>query len=244
MRILLCYFILSFAISIEAQQYCYFTIQDSTSIKNQSALRNFASYEFKVNGVKIRQQKNCINVPIKTSGLDIIRVETELYGHKYNVFCKLKKGETYHIRYNPCSSYEIIPKSNNASFEWSGDEYRQTDTNARQDNYIRLISNKFKRPLWTDDFFWEIDTSDYKNNDTTKYYKAFNSGYCLHAINSFKICKTATKPKNEQYKDNPLCNSLQMIFFHSEKYSLIHDYESNHLSLKFEGYFDEKKRYC
>jgi hypothetical protein len=68
------------------------------------------STQVKVNGVQVLPRADNIakEIPLKASGFD--RIDVLIGDKKSTTLAKFRNGEQYHVWYNPCSFFQIVPK--------------------------------------------------------------------------------------------------------------------------------------
>lgn len=221
MRITILYILFGLITSNLYSNESTFIFQPTNSNKKDVILYN--SLIIKVNNVILEEHYKPYKIHINTNQLDTIVVIDEEQKTEI-ILTKLKADETYIIKHNPCSLYEIIP----------GNQFEST-------NLIRLITtNKDNSKIYFNSYDCFIDSMEIWKNDTTDYYIKHTNGHCPYSINTFNICEKNIEEINSKEIIN--CSKINVYFYGNEMYSLIYDYQNKEMKLVFDGYYEKNKK--
>ncbi len=136
----------------------------------------------------------------------------------------MRPEETYTVVFNPCSMFEIQPKTMNEGTK-----------------LVRLIAtNRDSSKLYLNSFYCFIEPNQIWSKDTTEYFPNASSGYCRYAVSSFNMCTKDIDAIMDDNKEIKNCNGITLYFSGQEMYSLYYDYQTKIMTAKFDGYYDEK----
>ncbi|MFM7024143.1 MAG: hypothetical protein ACKOXB_14315 [Flavobacteriales bacterium] len=207
-----------FCLQMQAKK-AYFIFHTLEKQKGEQAFSEYDSLEVKVNGVVLLRDKKQ-KIKINEEGLDTIKIKNSFFNE--NVIAKLKDGETYHITFNPCSTFEIIPANKKEGF-----------------HLARIVSvNRNESKIYYKSLSSFIDSLEIQSKDTTNYFISHTSGYCPYAISNYSFCS-----KDIDFAENELnkyCKSVLLYFSGTEMFSIYYDYQSKNINVRFDGYYDKR----
>jgi hypothetical protein len=77
----------------------------------ESGWKEGAVFSFKINGIEIQPDTIQYSIPVNKRRLDTVCFSMDgIFNKKNKAFTKFKKNETYIIKMNPCSQYELFPE--------------------------------------------------------------------------------------------------------------------------------------
>ncbi len=205
MKIFLSVLIAILLFNSKAQETCFIRFSNLELLKTCSA-----NSQFLINGVFLKPDSLVHKIEISKSGFDSVGYTTTgSFGAL--ALAKFQESETYTIRLNPCSFYEVVPVSNpmNGMLKW--------DSLSANDTLIGLFDEE-------ESFLWMGKGTDY--------IKPMISAMCPFSPKKIEVIRVL----KSQEAEGEVLSSLQFHFLHGEKVVATFDSQSSELKLTIAGY--------
>lgn len=199
----------------------------------RTAIDQLKNLQVEINGKKIAYTGSMIKVPLHPSGIDTIRMKfSDSTSRILNTH--LKAGEQYEIRFNPCSSYEIMPVKHKDQPE----------------TQVRMVLRNRPDSTWvsagTNEGTYMIPENAFDHADSTLYLKSASIGFCPFSSRHFFVCSgspPSSRPKEAvEYSDArwKQCEAPALQFLSDERFSIIYDFRTKKYTVTFDGYVSGK----
>lgn len=183
----------------------------------ETNLTNDCSFDFYVNGQKISPNSSVYKIKINRDSFDTLIYDCKRIGSSISL-TKFKQGQTYIIKINPCSFYELIPdqkgKLGIVRFDkLKTDSYLLGLLDNGRDTISKLKGTRFLTPI--------------------------SSAMCSFDSKKIEIATVDYK----DYENEKIIYKMNFHFLHGEKILVLVSNDNKEFTLKLEGYLNENESF-